>query len=177
MMSDAKPDAVANAAPDLLNALVGIEVDSAVGALRAQRSEIASYIQGSYDALLEPVDEAGVSRLERGLAALRVAILEQSATLIDHYRAYLAKQGAPADLVTATERAELGAPLSPRLLALLEHVDRLTKEPRVATPEDLATLKAQGLSDANIVTISQLIAFLSFQVRVIAGLQLLAEGL
>jgi len=60
---------------------------------------------------------------------------------------------------------------------VLEHVDRLTKEPRVATPEDLMGLKAQGLSDAAIVTISQLIAFLSFQVRALVGLQLLAEGL
>jgi uncharacterized protein YciW len=79
--------------------------------------------------------------------------------------------------MAATEKSVLGAPLPPRLIALLEHVDRLTVEPRVATPEHLAGLKAQGLNDANIVTISQLIAFVSFQVRAIVGLQLLGEGL
>jgi CMD domain protein len=176
-MSEAKAKVVASASPDLLNTLVGIEADAPLGQLRAQRSEIAGYIQASYDALLEPADEAGVSRIERGLLALRVAILEESAPLIEHYLAYLAKHNAPADLMAATEKSVLGAPLPPRLIALLEHVDRLTVEPRVATPEHLAGLKAQGLNDANIVTISQLIAFVSFQVRAIVGLQLLGEGL
>src|SRR5690606_8528268 len=122
-----------------------------------------------------PEQEAGVSRVERGLIALRVAILDESTPLIEHYRAYLVQQGAPAEIVAAAENATLDAPLSPRLIALLEHVDRLTREPEVATPEHLALLKEQGLTDANLVTISQLIAFLSFQVRVIVGLQLLAE--
>lgn len=177
MMSDAKASVVANAAPDLLNDLAGIEAGSPAALLRARRAEISRFIQASYDALLEPVDEAGVSRSERGLIALRVAILERSAPLIEHYRAYVAQQHTPNEIVAAAEKEKLAAPLSPRLVAVLEHVDRLTKEPRVATPEDLMGLKAQGLSDAAIVTISQLIAFLSFQVRALVGLQLLAEGL
>jgi uncharacterized protein YciW len=36
-------------------------------------------------------------------------------------------------------------------------------------------LRTQGLSARDIVTISQLIAYLSFQVRVLAGLRLFAE--
>ena len=164
-------------ASDLLNTILGIGEDSPLAALRARRADIASYIQASYDALLEPADEAGVSRAERGLIALRVAILDESAPLIAHYRAYLAGQGVDSALVTATEGATLGAPLSLRLLAMLTHVDRLTNEPELAAPAHLAELKAQGLSDANIVTISQLISFVSFQVRTIAGLQLLGEGL
>ena len=176
-MTEAKANTIANAAPDLLNELVGIEADSPVGALRAQRAEIASTIQGSYNALLEPADEAGLSRVERGLSALRVAVLEESAPLIAHYRGYLAQNGADEQLVAAIEQSPITVTLSPRLVAILAHVDRLTNEPRVATPEDLAGLKAQGLSDANIVSLSQLIAFLSFQVRAIVGLQLLGEGL
>jgi uncharacterized protein YciW len=108
---------------------------------------------------------------------LRVAVLEHSAPLIAHYRDYLAQVDAAADLISAAEQRELAAPLSPRLMALLEHVDRLTVEPAVATPQHLQTLKAHGLSDANIVTISQLIAFVSFQVRALVGLQLLGEGI
>jgi CMD domain protein len=175
-MTDAKSK-VAAASTDLLDDLLGIESSSPLSALRSQRSEIAAFIQGSYNALLEPEDEAGVSRLERGLIALRVAILDDSAPLIAHYRAYLAEINAPADLVKATEGPSLAAPLSPRLLAILQHVDRLTQQPGVATPEHLAELQTHGLSAANIVTISQLIAFLSFQVRALVGLQLLGEGL
>lgn len=176
MMSEASTKAVESAAPDLLDRLAGIQPGSSVALLRGQRPEIARYIQANYDALLEPENEAGVSRIERGLIALRVAILEESAPLVEHYRSYLAGQNAPAEIVAAAESAILDAPLSPRQKALLEHVDLLTKEPRAATPEHLARLKRQGLSDANIVTISQLIAFLSFQVRVLEGLRLLGEG-
>lgn len=174
-MSDAKAGKSAEASPDLLNELLGLGEDSAVGALRAQRAEIASFIQGSYDVLLEPKNEAGVSRVERGLAALRVAVLEESAPLIAYYRNYLAEQNVSQELIDAAASVVLGDALSPRERTLLEHVDRLTNEPDVATSAHLAGLKAQGFSDANIVTISQLIAFLSFQVRVIVGLQLL-EG-
>ena len=178
-MSEAKASSrepqVGNADHDLLDTLAGIDATSPTGALRAQRADIASFIQGSYDALLEPADEAGVSRVERGLIALREALLEESVPLIAHYRAYLAQQDAPSDWIVAAESPELGAPLSPRLVALLGHVDRLTREPDVATPAHLAELKAQGLTDTNLVTISQLIAFVSFQVRAIVGLQLLAE--
>jgi CMD domain protein len=177
LMSEAKAES-ANAGPDLLNELLGIDETSHVGSLRSQRKEIAGYIQGSYVALLQPQDEAGVSRTERGLLALRVAVLEHSAPLIAHYRDYLAQADAASDLVAAAEQRELAAPLPlpSRLIALLEHVDRLTLEPAAATPQHLQGLKAHGLSDANIVTISQLIAFVSFQVRALVGLQLLGES-
>lgn len=174
-MSDAKAGNPAEASTDLLNELLGLDENSAVGALRARRAEIASFIQGSYNVLLEPRNEAGVSRVERGLVALRVAVLEESAPLIAYYRNYLDKLNVPSELIEAASSVVLGDELSPRVRALLAHVDRLTNEPDVATAAHLAGLKAQGFSDADIVTISQLIAFLSFQVRVVVGLQLL-EG-
>jgi CMD domain protein len=175
-MTEAQASAIESATPDLLDELVGIQPGSPLSEVRAQRADIARHIQTNYDGLLEPEDDSGVSRLERGLIALRVALLEESAPLIEHYRAYLTKLGAPAESVKAIEASSLGAPLSPRTIAILQHVDRLTKEPIVATSAHLAELKAHGLSAADIVTISQLIAFLSFQVRALVGLQLLAEG-
>jgi uncharacterized protein YciW len=65
--------------------------------------------------------------------------------------------------------------LSPREEAILRHTDLLTHEPGAATPEHLNDLRAVGLSPRDIVTISQLIALLSFQVRILTGLRLLAE--
>ena len=53
MMSEANQEAVADATPDLLDTLVGIAGDGPLAALRRQRAEIAGFIQGSYDALLE----------------------------------------------------------------------------------------------------------------------------
>jgi CMD domain protein len=176
-MTEAKEGVVVDTTPDLLNTLAGIEPDSPLGELRAQRGEIARYIQGSYNALLEPADGSGVSAIERGLIALRVAFLTGSDPLIEHYRAHLAELGASADLVAEIEHTTPGDPLSPRMVAVLQHVDLLTNAPDEATPAHLAKLQAQGLSTPDIVTISQLIAFLSFQVRTLAGLQLLAEAL
>jgi uncharacterized protein YciW len=54
-------------------------------------------------------------------------------------------------------------------------VDRLTQEPRAADEGDIQALQAAGLGARDIVTIAQLIAFLSFQVRLLAGLRVLAE--
>jgi CMD domain protein len=176
-MTEAREGVIVDATPDLLNTLAGIDPGSPLGELRAQRGEIARYIQGSYKALLEPAEGSDVSRIERGLIALRVAFLTGSTPLIEHYRAYLAGLGASTDLVAEIESTTPDEPLSPRMLAVLQQVDRLTNAPHEATPAHLAELQAQGFSTPDIVTISQLIAFLSFQVRTLAGLQLLAEAL
>ncbi|MCC6458303.1 MAG: CMD domain protein [Caldilineaceae bacterium] len=176
-MTEARDGVVVDATPDLLNTLAGIEADSPLGELRAQRGEIARYIQGSYNALLEPAEGSGVSAIERGLIALRVAFLTGSEPLREHYRARLAELGASTGLVAEVESTTPGDPLASRMLVILQHVDLLTHAPHEATPAHLAKLQAQGLSTPDIVTISQLIAFLSFQVRTLAGLQLLAEVL
>ncbi|MFN8495504.1 MAG: CMD domain protein [Caldilineaceae bacterium] len=163
--------------PDTLDQLVGIQPGSPLAELRARRPDVARYTQGSYDTLLTPADPAGVSVAERLLIALRVAVLTASAPLTAHYRQRLVDLGTPAATLEAVEHFPTGDELSPREVALLRHTDLLTNEPRAATQTALAELQAQGLSARDLVTIAQLIAFLSYQVRVLAGLQLLGEGL
>jgi CMD domain protein len=62
----------------------------------------------------------------------------------------------------------------PRLGAALAQAHMLTLHPRDARPEALQALLDAGLTTTEIVTLSQLVAFLSFQIRVVAGLRLLA---
>jgi len=162
--------------PDLLDQLAAIQPGSALAETRARRVDVARYTQGSYNALLSPPDPAGVSLVEREMIALRASILTASPRLIEHYQELLAQHGVPAATVAAVEHFPAGDILSTREAAILRHVDRLTTEPRAATPEDIAELHAQGLSARDIVSIAQLIAFLSYQVRLLAGLQLLAEA-
>jgi CMD domain protein len=64
--------------------------------------------------------------------------------------------------------------LGPRLAAAFEHVHMLVFHPRDAAPPALQALLDAGWSTTDIVTISQIVAFLSFQIRVIAGLRLLS---
>ncbi|MEE1613660.1 CMD domain protein [Microvirga sp. CF3016] len=72
--------------------------------------------------------------------------------------------------VSADNRESLGS----RLAAALEHAHLLVFHPRDANPAALQKLLDAGWSTTDIVTLSQLVAFLSFQIRVVAGLRALA---
>ena len=65
--------------------------------------------------------------------------------------------------------------LGPRLTAALEHVHMLVFHPRDADARSLQSLLDAGWSTTEVVTLSQLVAFLSFQIRVVAGLTVLAS--
>jgi CMD domain protein len=67
--------------------------------------------------------------------------------------------------------------LGARLPAALEHAHLLVFRPRDATPAAMQALLAAGWSSTAIVTLSQLVAFLSFQVRTVAGLRTLGASL
>ncbi|HEY4026102.1 MAG TPA: alkylhydroperoxidase domain protein [Candidatus Dormibacteraeota bacterium] len=170
---------------DVLNALAGIAATSPVLALRQQRHEATAHAQGSYDALFRPPDPGGVGSLERAAVALRVAAWHDEAGLVDHYRQLLSAAGEGGEelagaIVTGAGGAggvavrDGGGDLAARLRAELDHADLLATHPVDARPEHLAALTAAGLTVRDIVTVSQLIAFVSFQARVLAGLLLLA---
>jgi CMD domain protein len=63
--------------------------------------------------------------------------------------------------------------LGPRLAAAFEHVHMLVFHPRDAAPAALQALLDAGWSTTDIVTLSQIVAFLSFQIRVVTGLRTL----
>jgi len=79
----------------------------------------------------------------------------------------------PAYAVSEARRATLG----PRLAAALAHAHLLVHHPRDASPAALKALLDAGWSSTDIVILSQLVAFLSFQIRVVAGLRALAPHL
>jgi alkylhydroperoxidase domain protein len=144
---------------DIISALSGIQPGSSLAQLRAQRPEAMTHAQGSYQALFNPAEFRGLSRMERLTTAQRVASVHGSAAAAAHYGQFAEAQ-------------------TPRLAAMLRHADLLSSQPRAARPEHLQALADVGLSTQAIVTLSQTIAFVSFQVRVIAVLQLLggADG-
>lgn len=76
----------------------------------------------------------------------------------------------PIHRVDAANRPALGD----RLPAALKHAHLLVFRPRDASPEALRALLDAGWSTAGIVTLSQLVAFLTFQIRIVAGLRVLA---
>jgi CMD domain protein len=72
--------------------------------------------------------------------------------------------------VSEFSRAVLGAKLS----SALEHSHLLVFRPREASPDALRTLLESGWTTTGVVTLSQIVAFLSFQIRVVTGLRVLA---
>ena len=161
--------------PDVIDQLAGIAPGSRLAQVRAQRPDVKRYAQSSYDALLEPDDPAGVSRREREMVALRVALLTPSPVVADRHRERLRRLGAGDEVIDAVERFPNGPALSDREAAILRHTDRLILEPRAATPAHIAELIAAGLTPRDVVTVAQLISFMSFQVRVVAALRALSE--
>jgi CMD domain protein len=77
----------------------------------------------------------------------------------------------PVYAVGDAQRAMLGL----KLAAGLVHAHLLVFHPRDASPATLQVLLAAGWSTTDIVILSQLVAFLSFQIRVVVGLRTLAE--
>ena len=74
--------------------------------------------------------------------------------------------------VSAEGKSVLGA----KLAAAFEHAHLLVFRPRDAASADMKALLDAGWSTTGIVTFSQLVAFLSFQVRVVSGLRTLAAA-
>ncbi|HEY5833881.1 alkylhydroperoxidase domain protein [Streptomyces sp.] len=159
--------------PDVVDALLGIEDGTPLAALRALRPEVRAHTQGSYDALFDPAVSTGVTPEERFATALRVAALHAHEPLADHFRSRLAG-AAPGGAAAADVEAGRTDALPARTAAMLVHAELLALRPAAATPDDHERLRAAGLDTAQIVTVSQLVSFVSFQARVLTGLALLA---
>jgi CMD domain protein len=80
-------------------------------------------------------------------------------------------QAGPVYRVAGDARAALGA----RLAAALEHTHMLVLHPRDAAAPSLQAMLDAGWSTTDVVVISQLVSFLSYQIRVVAGLRTLAS--
>lgn len=66
--------------------------------------------------------------------------------------------------------------LGTKLAAALEHAHLLVFHPRDASQAALQALLDAGWSTTDVVTLSQLVAFLSFQIRVVVGLRTLSAA-
>jgi len=161
--------------PDVMDQLAGIAPGSRLFELRRQRPEVVRHLQGSDEAILAPANDGGLSRAERAAAALRIAILLGDEALEQHYRALLVGLDA-SDTLLRTAEAGPRTVTDPRWAAILAHVDRVTTSPDSATRADLDELLGAGLSAHALVSLSQLIAYVNFQSRVLAGLRMLGDA-
>lgn len=150
----------------------------------------------------DPGDTGHVSQRERLAVAFWTVALSQSPSATFYRDLLVAEDAATAAALDAALGAALTAgpygdypegPLSaenvdglhwtpdtslveavgPRVAAALAHTHLLVYRPRDSSIEALQALLDAGWSTTGIVTLSQLVAFLSFQLRVVAGLTVL----
>ena len=156
---------------DVMDTLAELTANSPLAALRRERPDVVRHLQGSDDAIFAPADDGGFTRAERAAAALRIATLLRDGALEAHYSARLAALDPSGALAgTVQGKAEI---TEVRWDAMLAHVDLVTRGPGRAERQDIENLLAAGLSSHAIVSLSQLIAYVNFQSRVLAGLRAL----
>lgn len=157
--------------PHLIETLSG--AGPGLAGVLAERAQILGLSQAAHDAVLLPREPGGIGHAERAALAVCMARANADAALADHYRELLRRAGASPALLAIAEGTDPAADTDARLHAIVRHVDLVTLSPRDATKADIAALVTAGLSEPDIVRLAELIAFVNYQARVIAGLRLL----
>ena len=146
---------------DLLNALADIDPDSELAKARLVRHAATHHTQGSYAVLFSQQDD-DFPLHERLTLAARLAEWHAQPGLHAHYIRQSGLQ---------LHRSEPAS--AERDQAAEAFARRLTFEPVSASPADITALKQAGWTPRGIVTLAQLVAFISFQSRLLAGLRAL----
>jgi uncharacterized peroxidase-related enzyme len=150
---------------DVIDLAAGLAPGSRVHAARRFRSTALTHTQASHDALLfDPVE--GLTSADRLRVAVAVCEAAAAQSLLAHYRLLLAN-AAP---------GQAGAASAQALAAALDWARLLTLDPRRGDRAALQRLREAGLGDPAIVALAQLVAFLSYQTRVVAGLRALEQA-
>jgi len=188
----------------VIDQLTGITPGSALDRLRAQREQARTQAQQSYLALFAPIEPiAGHFDIaDRFAVAAFVAGLHKQPDVARFYAESLEGKGVAKAIEAEVARGAAQGPygrypegplsaedeagpvyavddahrkvLGDRLSAGLAHAHLLAFHPRDASPAALQALLDAGWRTTEIVTLSQLVAFLAFQIRVVIGLRALA---
>lgn len=148
-------------------AVSGISLETAVGRAAQGRAKILEMTQAAENAVLAPADPGGISYDLRAALAVRIARLNGENALADRYAARIAGDATLADPAQDGKAQNLGA-----VVAFMDKVAVHTAQVRA---EDVEALKSAGVGDADIVRLTELNAFLAYQIRLIAGLRLMGE--
>ncbi|MFF8818819.1 alkylhydroperoxidase domain protein [Leucobacter sp. NPDC015123] len=189
---------------DIIDILAGLGPGHDIATLRGQRAQARDNAQLSFAALLEPKDSGDFTLAERYAVALFVSQLHGFPEAVEFYADLLGDEApelVATVAALATDAAAIGPvgnyrepglhnesiavePWAPtaaaagaighRLAAALSHTHLLVIRPREASADALSALVRAGWSADDIVSLSQLVAFLSFQLRSAWGLRVLA---
>ena len=152
----------------------GVQPGSRLAEIVEGRADIMALTQATHDAVLNPRVAGGITAAERAAFACRMARLNGDTALAAHYEQLMPLANHDSVSRQIAEPASHGDG-DPRLAALMRHVDLVTQAPKDASRHDITALVEAGVAEADIVRLAELIAFVNYQIRVVAGLRLLGE--
>jgi uncharacterized peroxidase-related enzyme len=114
--------------------------------------------------------KSGLSRMEREAIAVVVSANNECEYCVNHHteslRHYIDDEETLAMLATADGLETL----EPRLSNIVRHAEKLTTAPGAMTESDLGELRAEGLSDKDILDLTLIVGYFNFVNRIAMGL-------
>jgi uncharacterized protein YciW len=166
---------------DAIDAILATVLDAdgrrRVAAIRGQKPDLAAENEAYYRAVFapEPDSAAALPPADRAVVAVRVAAHARDRAVADWYAALAERGGAARGAIDRARDLADPWPEATPLAAAVRHADLLVVRPATARREDLLALKTAGFSPAGIVALSQVVAFVSYQLRLVAVLRALGE--
>lgn len=141
----------------------GVTGPGAVSDAVAGRSAIFEMTQAAEDAVLAPREAGRWPHDLRAALAARISALNGEDELAKLYAENAGDYAPLADPSAADDE----------LAPVLSFMDKVAAKTRDVAAEDIAALQRAGVSDADIVRLCELNAFLAYQIRLIAGLRMM----
>ena len=148
----------------------GVTQGGAAASAASLRVSVLEKTQAAEQAVLTPQDCGAWPADMRAALAARIARLNGNEQVA---RRYAARQRGQ-DYAWLSDPAQDG---SDRALSdIVAFMDKVARAPKDIASDDITRLKTMGTSDADIVRLCELNAFLAYQLRLVAGLKLMTGG-
>ena len=154
---------------DAIDTALGVHFGDALHSLRAVRPAFVEGAEASRASVLHPEDDLGLPSDLRHAVAHRAAAFAANPALLAGYPA--------PDAPALRELAHGSLPADPALAALAHHTDLIVTNPGEATETHLQALLDAGYSVPQIIALSELLAQVCYETRIVHGLSLLKEDL
>jgi CMD domain protein len=156
---------------DIVDRIAGLTPGTPTHATRHKREKVADATQRSHDALFDPA-LPDLSLSDRLLVALYACTLSKASALAAHYAERLTSIDTDRAVINEVAQGSIDTQ-EPRLRAMLDFTRTLIESPINGDKTALERLPAAGIPTPAVVALAQLIAFLSYQIRLAAGLRAL----
>ena len=114
--------------------------------------------------------KSGLSRMEREAIAVVVSATNECTYCVNHHAESLRHYMDDQDTLNMLMIADGLETLEPRLSNIVRYAEKLTTAPGAMTESDLGELRAEGLSDKDILDLTLIVGYFNFVNRIAVGL-------